>query len=454
MPNWLKFGFVAALVFFTCWGGAISYWRRPGHNPATGDLIFYLLGLPSALLLIFFVGYKLITQRKTAEAPATVSTAAKANPALPQVSSLAIMAASVRLPHGTSPEELAAAIANDKARADLDKELVDDDGFPILSVRSSEAQDEALQEEITEWLALNGMAEVSFSDEQWRALTLASAVASELAGQAASFLLPQARDPLVLELVPVLPVEWDEARRQVVNAWLKHLAGQGGWPANEIIVPKDLVDLNRLMPATIFSSLGNKAGIGNAPSITMVVACASYIGDGAVSRWAAENSLFTSSHPRGQIPGEGAAGLLVTNLEYAQSIEGATFALLEAIEEGRHETSIDESRRIDSSLLGNLVERSLKRGDIAFGDVDMVIADTSLRSNRVQELMGHTTAAMPHLDGKDDVLRVGAACGTCGAVPFFTALALGRHYVLEHNAKVLCIGNEDAFQRCAMLMRS
>jgi hypothetical protein len=454
MPNWLKFGFVAAFVFFTCWGGVISYWRMPGHNPATGDLILYLLGLPSALLLMFFVAYKLIAKRRTVEAPAAVPAAAKANPDLSRVSSLAIMAASLRLPHGTSPEELAAAIANDKARADLDKELTDDDGFPILSLRSNEAQDEALQEAVTEWLALNGMAEVSFSDEQWRTLTLASAVAGELAGWAASYVLPQAKSPLVLELVPVLPVEWNTAYRQAVTAWLKHLAGQCGWPANQIIEPKDLADPGTPMPSTIFSSLANRAEARNTPSITMVVAGASTIGEETVSRWIAGNTLFTSSQPRGQSPGEGAAGVLITDLRYAQSMEGATFAQLEAIEEGRHENSVEESRRIDSALLGNLVERSLKRGGIAFVGVDMVVADTSLRSTRVQELMGHVSATMPHLDGKADVLRVGAACGTCGAVPFVTALALGRHYVLERDAKVLCIGNEDAFQRSVMLMRS
>ena len=65
---------------------------------------------------------------------------------------LAIIGVSLRLPHGASPEELASAMAGNKARADLDKELVDDDGFPVMTARSSEAVDEVLQEEIAEWL--------------------------------------------------------------------------------------------------------------------------------------------------------------------------------------------------------------------------------------------------------------------------------------------------------------
>ena len=67
--------------------------------------------------------------------------------------------------------------------------------------------------------------------------------------------------------------------------------------------------------------------------------------------------------------------------------------------------------------------------------------------------MGLATATLPQLDEDADVLRVGAASGTCGAVPFMTALALGRHHAVERDAPVLCISNEDAYRRCAALIR-
>ncbi|QNA98188.1 hypothetical protein [Massilia sp. Se16.2.3] len=79
----------------------------------------------------------------------------------------------LRSPHGASAEELAAAIADGKARPDLDPELVDDDGFPVMSARSNDAVDEALQEEIGEWLTEQGMAQLRWSEAQWRALTRA-----------------------------------------------------------------------------------------------------------------------------------------------------------------------------------------------------------------------------------------------------------------------------------------
>ncbi|QNA87283.1 hypothetical protein G4G28_00255 [Massilia sp. Dwa41.01b] len=42
-----------------------------------------------------------------------------------------------------------------------------------MSARSNDAVDEALQEEIGEWLTEQGMAQLRWSEAQWRALTRA-----------------------------------------------------------------------------------------------------------------------------------------------------------------------------------------------------------------------------------------------------------------------------------------
>lgn len=83
----------------------------------------------------------------------------------------------------------------------------------------------------------------------------------------------------------------------------------------------------------------------------------------------------------------------------------------------------------------------------------MLVADMGNRSSRVLELMEFASEATPQLDGVPGVVRVGAATGTCGAVPFMAALALGRHHALERVAPVLCISTEDPYQRCAALIR-
>jgi hypothetical protein len=455
MPGWLKNGLLAAFVFGACWGGAIWYWRATNGLPAADELVLSLFALPLALLGSFWLGSKLIALRAAAPAaPAAQAHPTQATPPASSAPPLAILAASLRSPHGESAEELAAAIATNKACADLDQEFVDEDGFPVMTARSVDARDDALQEEITEWLTLNGMPDLRFTDEQWRALTMASAVAGELASYAASELIPSEGAPPMLQLIPLLPAEWHIEQRRAAGMWLQHTVTQFGWPPAHTTLAAELPpDASDVAPSAVLGRLVHHRTATDAPLAAMVVACASHIGEETVARWAAAASLFTSAQPQGLIPGEGAAGLLVTDLRRAQSIEGAAFVLLAPADEARRDSSADDTRRADPKLLGELVQRALVRGGVELSDVAMIVADTGHRSNRVLELMALASATMPQLDGEADVVRVGVASGTCGAVPFMTALALARHHALERDAPVLCISNEDPYRRCAALIR-
>jgi hypothetical protein len=413
-----------------------------------GELFAYLLGLPASLLLMFFTGRKLLARPATAASSSTaLATPATSTVTSTQTSPLAILAASLRLPHGASPEELASAIAENKARADLDKDLVGADGFPIMTARSRDAVDEELQEEIREWLTLNGMAELRFSDEQWRAVTLASTVVVELGAQAAGPLLYQVDTQTRLQLIPILPDEWDVAHRRAVGMWLKHTVARYGWPEDRVMLAEEEV----ISPSSIFKQLTHNAATTNVPLIAMIVACASYVGDETIVRWADDGSLFTSSHPQGRIPGEGAAGLLITN--QLSLVDAEIIALLDELEEARRGLSADESKRSDPKFMVELSERALKHSGTRAFDVSMLIADTGHRSSRSLELMGYVSAGMPQLEETDGVVRVGAATGTCGAVPFIAGLALGSYFAVEREAPVLCVSNEDPYRRVAALMR-
>jgi len=78
-----------------------------------------------------------------APAPAVALPSTPAAPALapstPAPASLAMLATALRMPHGASPEELLAMLARDKAQPDLDAQLIDDDGYPVMAARSDDA---------------------------------------------------------------------------------------------------------------------------------------------------------------------------------------------------------------------------------------------------------------------------------------------------------------------------
>lgn len=455
IPGWLKHALVSGFVIVACWGAAIMYWRMNRSEPGSRELAICLLALPAALLAAFWVGSRVIASLRGSAAANTRTQPAEASPIPPQAPPLVILASALRAPHGTSAEELAQAIAGNKARADLDRELIDDDGFPVMSARSSDARDAMLQEEIAEWLPRNGMAELQFSDEQWRALTLASAVTSDLAMRAASELVPAEGKPPLLQLVPMLPADWPVDHRRAAIMWLEHTAVRFGWPADHITVATEAMpNAGNATPASVFTRLMDAAAKNETPLLALVVAAASHIGQATIDQWAATGSLFTASHPQGRIPGEGAAGLLVSDRRLAESTEGMAYVLLDRIETVQRDTSADESRRPEPKLLGDLAETACRRAGLSLSDVAMIVADTGHQPHRTQELMGFASAATPQLDAVDDVAAVGRACGNCGAVPFVAALALGRYYNLADDKPVLFVSNEEAGSCCVATVRS
>jgi hypothetical protein len=458
MRPWIKKTLLAVLVVGLCWGGAVWYWSATNRMPTTEDLVLFMLVLPLALLLLVWLGAKLFAMLAAAPVAAAAASSQPSDKATPPAAAeappLAILASALRAPHGASPDELTGAIADNKARADLDPELVDDDGFPVMTARSDSADDAGVQEEITEWFAASGINDVRFEAEQWRALTMGSAVATELASQAVSELLPADGAPPMLQLMPMLPGAWQLEQRRAAGLWLRHLVTESGWPTAHIALAAELPgDARGATPLAVLGRLAHHAASADAAVVALIVACGSHVGEESVNQWAGNASLFTSSRPQGLIPGEGAAGLLLADARQAGAIEGAGVVLLHTVDEARRHNSADDTKRADAALLGTLTEKVLARAAAQAEQVAMIVADTGHRTSRVLELLGLAAAALPQLDDETDVLRLGAGCGTCGAVPFMTALAMARHHALERNAPVLCISNEDAYRRSAALVR-
>jgi hypothetical protein len=456
--EWLKIGAITVTTFVVCWAIVIWYWNKTERNPGTIDLVLALLFLPMGLLLGLWGWQKVAAAREASAAastPTRASSSAAANPAAHAAATtapvLAIVATAIRSPHGSLVDELASAIADNEARADLDKELVDDNGFPVMTARSGDALDEVLQDEIADWLSSQGM-QVHFNDEQWRAITLATGVAGELASLAAADWMPSEGNPPPLQLRLLLPHDWSLEVRRAATMWLKHTVSQFGWPHASIAIPDIPTQDPQVTPTTVLAQLLPAGSPDNVPLVAMVIACASLVGQESVDRLAASSSLFTSSESRGQIPGEGAAGLLLTDLRQAEA-NGAGFAVLGPFQERRRETSADDARRVDASVLLELVEQIHKASAVELSQVDMVVADTAHRPTRVLELMGLSAPAIPQLDAADDIVRIGLGSGSCGAVPFMTVLALAGHFARERAAPVLCVSNEDAYLRSAALVR-
>ena len=393
---------------------------------------------------------KNIFARPPSSNPAAAPTSAPA-PATPAAAPpLALLAAALRAPHGASPEELAAALATGKARPDLDPELIDDDGFPVMSARCLDADDDSVKEDITMWLVLSGLTELEWGEAQWRALILGTAVVRDLAGEALAQLMPAEGALPQLRLLPILPSGWTLKQRQAAGLWFKHAVAQFGWPAEQLA----LIDLpSEATPAIALGLCAVDIRLPHTQAIHMLVACESHVDQATVDQWAAESTLATPTRSQGRIPGEGAAGLLLSSLVHAQQVTDALFAQLYPLRETRRTVPIDSAKGAETQCMTDLVQGAVQNGGREMAEISYLAADTGQHAGRALELMALASSALPQLDTTTDVAQAGVGTGSCGAVPWMCALALARNAALLNNAPALFMSNGDPLI-CSMALVS
>lgn len=477
---WLRNAALTTTAFGGSWGGAIWFWRETNRMPDTGDLVLYMLVLPVLLLTAWWLGRKLWTRaRLPAVAAAGAATSAAATEAAPPplAPGLSIAASAVRAPHGGTVAELREALAGGQARPSLDQELADDDGYPIMTARLADAGADLARQELSRWLGTQTLADPQFDAGQWRALAAGAAVASELTAQLAlhQHLQPwlaqreerrhnrrppdavAVAEPPMLQLLALWPAEWRPQQRDAAQLWLRQVVTDSGWPPERLAPPATpSPDQHHADDAgQLLAALLKRAGDARHPNVAIVLAAGSQLGEADIQRLTRQATLFTAANAQGEVPGEGAAGLLLADAAQAQliSAEGAGRTnTLQAVVNGRRADSADHVKRDTDASLADLAGQALRDGRTDAAHVALVAADTGHRTSRVMELMRLVTAAAPQLDPGADVIGVGASCGSCGAVTWMTALAIADAEARDRAGPVLCISNEDPYRRCAALI--
>ena len=466
MRPWLSRSLIVAATFAACWLGAVWYWRETRRMPGTDDLVIYLLLLPLLLLLLVWGGRKLLAAAGAASAASVAAAAnaadstAQSAPAAAPAAALTVLAGALRMPHGDSAARLADALLSRKANLALDPELVDESGYPILSGRVDDVDVAAQQDAMADWLRAH-QPEIDFSDEQWRALALGSAVAADLAAElgphpALPAYLDAAADgkplpPLpALHVVTLLPAEWTDAQRSAASGWLRHIVARHGWPQARLAPPLLAAHVQAALP--LIGQLAAQARQEEQPLLCLVLACGSRIGAASVQDWADQFMLFDSNHPQGRIPGEGAAGLLLADAAQGALFDAADAALLYPASSALRAASADHKPRGDTGLLAELATQAIATAGVNPTDIAVLAADSDQRVGRMTELLGMASATLPELDLGSQVLSVSAACGDAGAVSTLAALVLAQQQVRAGKGPALCVTNLDPFHRGAVLL--
>lgn len=470
MRPWISRTLLVLGVFITVWFAMVLYWRATNRMPTSSDVALYLLAIPAGLLLLLWLTLKGAAMFSTkSDAPAVSQTTPDAETLAHEKTAqqeraltLTILASALRAAHGQSADELTSALASKKAKFDLDSELKNGDGYPILSGRIASVDEDAQRDAISEWLTTRGAQEITWTSEQLRAQALGSEVVIELTQQAIthpqleSYLAapPTKRDKIALptlQLRALLPAHWETEKRKVTAEWFIHLIGQQGWPSEKIALKPELPN-DYMAPLSMVDRLSVDTYRQSLPCFGMVLACESHIGELTVSDWENTGRLFTGTGDQGLIPGEGAAGVLLADAQQTTLMNPKSAAKIHRIAQNRREKSADDRGRTSAETLTGLTKDALLVAAVDPEKVTLVTADTDHRVSRVAELMDMGLATFPALDLGEQCFNIAASCGAAGAVSSLTALALAHHEAVENSSFALCVNNQDGFARAAVIV--
>lgn len=468
MADWLKrLGLVGA-AFGLVWVAAIAIWRTTNQSPDTAEIAFYLLGLPIILVLSVWAGFAVA--RRLRAAPAAPPATPDQDPAETDAArrenderswSVHIAGSAIRCVHGATCEELSEKLASGKTELALDKHLTDDDGFPILAGRVASLDKSGQLEELGQWLAAHGSADLTWRDEDLRALALGGETVRELAERIVAHpLLPEylASIPAkrgtvalpALQLMACLP-PWQDDRRKLALEWFSQVLEQQNWPAEKIVI-SPLAGNQPVHPMKWIDRLCLTTHRQSLPCFALLVTCMSELGEETVGNWSTENRLLTANNKNGSIPGEGAAALLVTDAQQSALLDAGNTTVMHRLAQVQRDKPIDESRRVNAELLTTLANDSLAVAGSKPEDIGILVSDNDRSTNRTTEIMMTGSELLPEIDPVKDYAATGALFATSGAVSTAMALALAHHKSTADRISAMCISNQYPLECLAVVM--
>lgn len=430
---------LALLLVIACavWLAVLWHWQRTVRDVSTADVVYWLVVLPlllfAAVLLLRWAWRAVVLPARAAAAaaavPATTPAAPAAAPASKDAAAPALLLASaVHLPGASSPAALDEALRDQTIQPQPDTELADDDGLPVHAARLPELDLDALAEDADVLAAqprtLRALAAlVPVVDEMTLALPPApEGVASTPAA---------AGSPTALRVLLHLPDDTSADDRELAQAWLRRrlVAAAPEWADTlQLRVLSGPVLALWQQVEQVLAALTQE----RKPDLLLVAATHSELDAEVVSRWADQRVLFHAQRqPRGRMPGEGAAALLLAPPATLSPGQPAPRALLHRALWAQRSQPVDAPGRVSSQTLESMVGALLEAAHLAPGQLPALACDVDRHGVRNGELFGAVIARLPHLDALQDVRALGAACGHQGAVGLLASVALAAHVASE-----------------------
>lgn len=486
MGRALKFLLFALIVTALVWACTLAYWTVTDHEVSELDIALYLLLLPLLVIGGYFLlrwsieRFRARSGAGAGEAPAGV-TPAPAPPSVDETErrlTFEVLAASMRVPPGTSPSAVWTALADGGQRPGLDAELRDDDGAPVFAARVEDVDVETMGETLTglrpgleaehpEWRGVESRAATLRAAAllAQALVPLRAAVESHAARleppRPARPTLDPVRPRITPEHLPRLRVlaalgnSWPELDRALLAAVVTQQALDLGVPPAQVVVQTIEVASAEEFAAQLDQKLVALAREKRA-DLVIALAADSFIDASITADLQARGRLFSGRNVKaGVIAGEGAAALLLAArpAEVAQAAESPVRSdlppRLHRLALVRRDKSADADGRISGEGLIAAAGQSLAASGLAPNDVEVVVGDVDQRTSRTGEFFGALMKALPDFDVSAGFRSLGTASGELGLARLLACVALAVNQVQEQKKPALVLSVGDAFERAA-----
>lgn len=506
----LLFKGLGLFVLIAClvWLGVLWHWQSSRHDMSTEDIVLYLGVLPLGLfgfVLLARWAWRSAAARaddRAAQARSATGAAAPAPEAPVLVDSARqatcqVLAAALSCAAASSARELLQAAQAGKPRPGLDRSLRRADGLPAITARVAAADEADITDALVAALTRLRLRRPEFAGREpgerlQRALGLLGPVlaealsalapwAAQLGGRAAepaeteagpggtatadtrsqvaahaTRRAPARPEPPVVRVLVAWPEGADEFERELARQWLTDTlrglsdgtVAEERWRVHAQAVgsgPELLLEADRLLQEQ------HRQGRAD---LLLVAACHSDLDSHTVLRLDDAQALFGTVAPRGRVPGEGAAALVLAAANWpADPMSDRPPTHLHRPAIGQRSKSIDAPGRTSSDVAVQLLQRALAAARLEAAEVPALATDADQHTPRGPELFGATLAELPHLDAAEDLRLAGPLCGHLGPCGALASVAMAVQHAADTGQPCLALSVGDPVWRAAAVAR-
>jgi len=462
---WLKRMLFAVLAIFATWILVIVYWRNNMQMPSTRDAVTYLAIMPFTLLISVYIikrsGQGLLALTAVTKANAgTENTPAQQTETADTTRSwtVFIISSTTRTRFGASAIDILDAIENKATKFELDPDLTDPNGYPILSGRIEDLDTSVAIANFKQFTTAQKLPDQQWHPEDLRTITLAHDVCLDLAlsiisnpdlfeiinnpGKSANTVTM----PMIY-LASCLPTSWTTQQKQQVTLWLTYLLVTQGLPS-DYVMPHPLNTLNLDDPVLLIDKINIRINQQNESGLHLIISSHSFIGEHSMMASTMTNARNISR----KIPGEAAAGLIVTDLKWSEKLALPTSICVHRLTQVNRDKSADDGGKTKPDTLIKALENAIKTANIEISSVKNVTSNTDESPTRISELYEALNIALPEIDLTTNRFQIAAHCGTIGAVSNLIAIISATDLAKKSEHAVLSICNNDGLTRSAIIL--